>query len=29
MMINGSLAGAAAYLLGWGITQAIGNGSSC
>jgi VIT1/CCC1 family predicted Fe2+/Mn2+ transporter len=29
MMINGSLASAAAYLVGWGIMQAIGNGSEC
>ena len=29
MMINGSLAAAAAYLLSWGILQAIGNGTSC
>jgi len=29
MMINGSLASAAAYLVGWGIMQAIGNGSGC
>ena len=27
MMINGSLAAVAAYLLGWGITKAIGNGT--
>ena len=29
MTINGSLAAAAAYLISWGILQAIGNGSSC
>lgn len=26
MMVNGSLAGAAAYLVGWGIEQSIGVG---
>ncbi len=29
MTINGSLAAASAYLVSWGILQAIGNGSSC
>jgi len=29
MTINGSLASAAAYFLGWAIMQAIGNGESC
>ena len=28
MMVNGSLAAAAAYLLSWGLLQAIGNGQS-
>jgi vacuolar iron transporter family protein len=29
MTVNGSLAAASAYLVSWGILQAIGNGSTC